>query len=246
MRPVKPSRRERRQSRSRPSVSRKSTIQRVDRRDLGGGGREQTLRAGDRIRERPGAVGLLVVGSPDRGGEVFRAPGQADEPRMRGGIGAEGKHRFRGFRRHDREFDRALRHSGLGFERVQVVRDAFDVRRAVRLRDQQSVETGFDDGAEIVERQAGVERVDADEERPVARRLLLEQSRRRYRAPRPSATARRNLRDRGSAHRRRPRAPWRTSARNLPGTNSSERSLISASSASARRGGRSRRSRFAD
>ena len=66
-------------------------MDRVDRRDLGGGGGEQTLRARDLIGKVQAPSGLLVVGRAERGGEVLRAPGQRDEPRMRGRIGAEAR-----------------------------------------------------------------------------------------------------------------------------------------------------------
>ena len=47
----------------------------------------------------------------------------------------------------------------------------------VRLRDQDAVEARLHDGREIVERKAGVERVDAHEEGPVARGAIVEQLR---------------------------------------------------------------------
>ena len=215
-------------------------MDRVDRRDLGGGGREQALRARDLIRERSSRRPLPC--SPSR-----RAPRRG--PRRPRSARRAADARARRCRRANIAFavsvattsdlDRADRHAGLRLERVEIMAEA---RRCPPRRSpsgtSDAVEPRLHDGGEIVERQAGVERVDADEERPVARRRVVEKARDMRRAPPPSARARRNPRDRGSARPRRTPAPWRTCARESPGTNSSERSFMTAFSSSARRAGR--------
>ena len=54
-------------------------VERVERRNPGGGGGEQTLRAGDLVGKAPRAVRILVGGRADRGGKILRAPGQSDQ-----------------------------------------------------------------------------------------------------------------------------------------------------------------------
>ena len=55
-------------------------------------------------------------------------------------------------------------------EHVDVIRNQFDVLYAVNLRNQDAVEAGTDNGREVAERQRAAERIDAYQERPVARR----------------------------------------------------------------------------
>ena len=84
MRPRKPSRRERRQSASRPFRSRKSAWIVSIGVDLGRARRKQGVDAGDFVRLGPGAVGVAVGGRAERGGEILAAPGQCGEPGMGG------------------------------------------------------------------------------------------------------------------------------------------------------------------
>src|SRR3546814_7911120 len=66
-------------------------------------------------------------------------------------------------------------HAGFRLETVEFGADAFDIGRAIGRWDEQAVEPGLHHRCEVVEGQAGIERVDADEEGPVTRGLVVEQ-----------------------------------------------------------------------
>src|ERR1700686_1561664 len=53
-------------------------------------------------------------------------------------------------------------------QRIDVIRNQFDVLDAIDLRNQDAVESKTDNCGEVVELQAASERIDADQERPVA------------------------------------------------------------------------------
>ena len=74
--------------------------------------------------------------------------------------------------------------------------DALEIGRAVDLRDQQRIEAGLHDRREVVEREPGVERIDAHDERPGPFRLVLDQTGDMGAGGGLFAAARQNLRDR--------------------------------------------------
>ena len=87
---------------------------------------------------------------------------------MRRSIGAEREHRLRRLRRHDHEFDGSLQHAGLRLERVEIVTNPLDVGRPVRFRNHDGIDARPHDSDKIVDRKAGIERVDPHKKSPVA------------------------------------------------------------------------------
>src|SRR3546814_12557193 len=88
---------------------------------------------------------------------------------MRRGVAAKVEHRERRLGRDDGDLDRTDDHAGFRLETVEFGADAFDIGRAIGLWDEQAVEPGLHHRGEVVEGQAGIERVDADEEGTVTR-----------------------------------------------------------------------------
>jgi len=93
---------------------------------------------------------------------------------MRGRVAAEVEDCGRRLGRDHDETHRPARHPGAHLERVEPVADPQEVRGTVRLRHHDPVEPRRDDRREVVEREAGVERIDPHPEAPVARPARVE------------------------------------------------------------------------
>ena len=68
-----------------------------------------------------------------------------------------------------------VRHAGLRFERIEIMADALEIGRAIDLGDHERVEARLHDRREIIEREPGVERIDAHDEHPGPLRVRLDE-----------------------------------------------------------------------
>ena len=186
----------------------------VDSRDLRGRSREQALSAGNLVGKGPVAGFVAVGGGAERRRQILPAPGQRSKTGMCGRVGAEREHRPGGLRRDNRQLDGTKRHARPGLEGVEIAGDPLDVRRAGRLRDHQHIEARPHHRDQIIQREAGVESVDAHEERPVMLVAVVDKAGDKLASCRLARRGDGIPQGRVSARLRRTAPPFRTSARN--------------------------------
>ena len=138
---------------------------RVDRFDAGGAGARQAQIAG-----QPEGAAMLagrgaVVTGTERGGQVFGAPHQAPDPRAAIAVAAQGEEGIGRFGHDRHDAGRAWCDAMRGLEGVQVVGNAAHVIAMAGLGQHDAVRPVRHHGGQIVDGQAGVQRIDAHEQR---------------------------------------------------------------------------------